>query len=111
MLLDLLEDLFEDIIFKGIRNVYEHLSDYALFHPRLAAAGKVLLFLLVTLGGTAWFAFRAVVSREMGKSSQMQIYLASGAVYLIFCIFVGLRGLLRWYKLRKERMDGPRYQR
>ncbi len=111
MLFDLLEDLFGDLIIKGIRNVYDHLSDYSLFHPRLATAGKVLLFLLITLGGTAWFAIRAQMAWAAGENTQMQIFLAGGLMFLALCGFVGLRRLVRWYKKREETMYDPRYQK
>ena len=111
MLLDFLEDLFGDLIIKGVRNVSEQLEDYSLFHPRLAVAGKVLLFLFIVLGGTAWFGIRARIAWAAGEQSRMQLYLICGLLYLLLIGFVCLRRLIRWLKKRKETMYDPRYQK
>ena len=107
MLLDFLEDIFGDLIIKSVRNVSEHLEDYSLFHPRLAAAGKVLLYLFVTLGGTAWFAIRARIAWEAGEQSQMELYLICGLSYLLLIGFLCLCRLIRWLRKQKDTMYDP----
>ena len=111
MLMDLLEDLFGELFFKNIRKIFEHLEDYSLFHPRKALVGKVALYLLITLGGTAWFALRARIAWAAGEETWMQLYLIFGLVYLFFTGLLCLCRLIRWRKKRQETMYDPRYQK
>ena len=105
MLTDLLEDLFGDLIIKGIRRVYDQLHDYSLFHPRRAAVGKALILLLIVLGGTGWFALRAWIAWKAEDVTRMELNLILGLLYLVTIGFVCLRRLLRRRKARAERMD------
>ena len=102
MLLDLLEDLFGDLIGKGIRRVYDQLNDYSLFHPWRAAVGKALILLFIVLGGTGWFAFRAWIAWKAEDVTRMQLNLILGLLYLVTIGFICLR---RLFRLRKARRD------
>lgn len=111
MLMDLLEDLFGDLAFKGLDKVYNRLSDYSAVHPRRAAFGKVLL-LVVTAGGiVAWLVFRAYWSWKAEETAQIWIHLLAAAVLLLVYTCMGLRWVLRRRKQRAERMYDPRYQK
>lgn len=111
MLMDLLEDLFGDLIIGGIRRVYDQLNDYSIIHPRRARAGKVLVFLLVVLVGTGWFALKAWLAWKAEDITWMQRNLILGLVYLTTVSLLGLLRFLRWRRTRQERMYDPGYQK
>ena len=84
----MLVTVFEKWILKGIRNIFGQLDNYSLFHPRRARVGKILVILLIILGGAACFFLCAYMAWRAGKETQMQTYVLLGLIWLVRMTFI-----------------------